>query len=273
MKIPLAGNLATWTLLALSLTPIAQSQNCDEYISNHPAFKWSGLQPLILLSEYNPWAMVVGSDTPTFALYADGTVINWQGERRSGKYVSSHISPDQIEKLLTASDLDTPQRFKDCYAVENVTDLPTNVLVVRTEQGYKVITVYGVIRHVGGETPPNTIPSDLQKAFDTLLAFRTDDGQPWKPPYFEVIIWPFTYAKPESAWPANLPNLIDKNTIKGKGIYHLFIPISKLNEYESFAKKLKPTQAVLLDGKKWAISARFPFPHEAVPTQLQNTRP
>jgi len=45
----------------------------------------------------------------------------------------------------------------------------------------------------------------------------------------------------------------------------LFLPFSELKRYEAFVSKLKPTTAVLLDGKKWAISQRFPFPHEGKP--------
>lgn len=32
-------------------------------------------QPIILLTIYNPWLMVIGSDEPTFALYDNGLVI------------------------------------------------------------------------------------------------------------------------------------------------------------------------------------------------------
>jgi hypothetical protein len=45
----------------------------------------------------------------------------------------------------------------------------------------------------------------------------------------------------------------------------LFLPYSEVPQYKAFVSKLKPTTAVLLDGKKWAISERLPFPHEGKP--------
>jgi hypothetical protein len=45
----------------------------------------------------------------------------------------------------------------------------------------------------------------------------------------------------------------------------LFLPYSEFDHYEVFVSRLKPTTAVLLDGKKWAISQRLPFPHEGKP--------
>jgi hypothetical protein len=76
------------TSLLICFTASAQAQNCSNQETAHPAFKGTGTEPLVLLTEYNPWAMAIGSDTPTFALYADGTVIYWQGDRTSGKYVT-----------------------------------------------------------------------------------------------------------------------------------------------------------------------------------------
>lgn len=34
-----------------------------------------GARPLIVLLEANPWLMAIGSDSPSFALYDDGTAI------------------------------------------------------------------------------------------------------------------------------------------------------------------------------------------------------
>ena len=216
--------------------------------------------------------MAIGSDTPTFALYADGTAIYWQGDRRSGKYVTANLSPYQVPALISSAHLDKVQIFKDCYSIFDGTDAPTNVLVAKTSQGYKSIEVYGSIRDMEG-TAADRLPIELQTAFKTLLAFRSDQAKPWQPPYFEVIIWPFTYAKSSLTWPSGLPDLADRNTVKGKNSYDLFVPISKLNEYESLARRLKQKQAVLIDGKKWTMSARFPFPHESAPTPPENPHP
>ena len=249
------------TSLLLWITLSAQAQDCSDQATAHPAFKWTGAEPLVLLTEYNPWAMAIGSDTPTFALYADGTVIYWHGDRRSGHYVAAHLPSSQVAQLFDTARLNNIEGFKACYSIEDVTDQPTNVLVVKTEQGYKTIEVYGVIRNMEN-LPPSRLPTELQTAFRTLLAFDTAESHAWQPPYFEVIIWPFTYAKSSVRWPASFPGVADKNTQATRSGFRLYLPIADLDQYKAFVRKIKPTQAVLLDGRKWTVSARFPFPHE-----------
>jgi hypothetical protein len=252
MKRSLAGNLATWTLLALSLTPIARGQNCDEYVSNHPALRWENLQPLVLLREYGEFG---DSDRITFVLYVDGTVIYWQGNVQTGKYQTTKLSSAQLSQFIEDAHFDNIETFKECYAISHGLDAPSSSLFVKTSQGYKYIFVYGNIQYVK-KASQTELPPDLQTAYKALLTFHADGASDWRPPYFEVNIWRYKEAKSWLAWPSDLPNLKDKNTVRDtSGIttdgYFIYIPISKWDEYESFAKKLKPTQAVLLDGKKW----------------------
>src|SRR5208337_4255165 len=241
------------------------AQDCADLMSGHPQFEWTGLQPAVLFTEYNPWAMAIGSDMPTFALYKDGTVIYWQGDHSKGKYVSAHLSSSQMGDLLKAARLDELQEVGARYCLEDVTDLPTNVLTVSGPQGYKTIEVYGVIRDLAQSTQTG-LPVQLDTAFRTLLAFRATDAQDWRPPYFEVIVWPFTYAKSSADWPAEFPGLADKNTKKTRDGYLLFLPIGKLDQYRKFAAGLTSKEAVKINGEKWTMSARFPFPHEGAPT-------
>lgn len=216
-----------WMLLFVSITLFpAAAQVCTNLASERPSFHWAGSEPLILLTEYNPWAMSVGSDTPTFALYTDGTTIYWEGDRRSGKYVVTHLSKSQVNELLAASHLDKATQFHDCYDLVNSTDEPTNVLTVKTSNGFKSIAVYGHVREHDPETQAAKLPVDLRTAFDYLFGFRSQNAKPWRPPFFEVTIWPFTYAKSSIQWPTNFPNLTNSRTVKHKQSYHLFLPIA-----------------------------------------------
>jgi hypothetical protein len=261
MQTCLSLNMLGLASLLLGLTLSAKAQDCSHQATGHPAFGWTGTEPLVLLTEYNAWAMVIGSDTPTFALYADGTVIYWQSERTSGKYVTAHLTPAQVARWFEAAHLEKLDQFKSCYSIFEGTDAPTNVLVVKTLHGFKSIEVYGTIRHLEN-MPERSLPADLQTAFKMLLGFRAEQATPWQPPYFEVIIWPFTYAKSTARWPSSFPGISDKNTQRTRSGYRLFLPINKLDQYNAFIATTKPTQAVLLDARKWAVSARFPFPHE-----------
>lgn len=253
--------LGTFVLVCSSL---AQAQNCTDLASGHPAFKWAGTEPLVLLTEYNPWAMVIGSDSPTFALYSDGTIIYWKVEGRSGKYMTVTLASSEVAELIKSAHLDLAKSFASCYSIADWTDQPTNVLVVKTETGYKEIEVYGSIRQ-SDTVAPARMPSDLQDAFHELLAFSRPNSQEWKPPYLEVMMWPFSYAKSSVPWPAEFPGFADKNTRRSSRGLELFLPFSEFIGYKAFVAKLKPTTAVLLDGKKWAISERIPFPHEGKP--------
>jgi hypothetical protein len=256
-----------WILGAICIlfcSTLAQAQDCTDLATAHPAFKWAGSQPLVLLTEYNPWAMVIGSDSPTLALYTDGTIIYWSGERRSGKYLTAMLGSSEVENLLKSARLDDLDGLKACYAIADYTDQPTNVLVVETKNGYKTIEVYGAIRQMGN-IPADRMPTSLQETFRVLLAFTNPRAHDWNPPYLQVMMWPFSYAKSSLPWPEYFPGTGDKNTRQSAQRMDLFLPYSEVPQYKAFVSKLKPTTAVLLDGKKWAISERLPFPHEGKP--------
>jgi hypothetical protein len=249
MKTWIFLNVFPLTSLLLWLTLSAKAQDCSDQATAHPAFKWTGTEPLVLLTEYNPWAMAIGSDSPAFALYADGTVIYWQGDRASGKYVTAHLTQAQVSRWLEAAHLDKLDQFKSCYSIFDGSDAPTNVLVVKTLHGFKSIEVYGTIRHLEN-MPERSLPADLQSASKMLLGFAAEKAIPWQPPYFEVIIWPFTYAKSTARWPSSFPGISDKNTHRTQSGYRLFLPITELDQYKAFIATIKPTQAVLLFFRK-----------------------
>ena len=119
-----------------------------------------------------------------------------------------------------------------------------------------------------GNVPVTSLPADLQTSFKMLLEFNAPNARPWHPPYFEVVIWPFTYAKSSVNWPSSFAGILDPNTRRTRNGYRLFLPIAELDQYRAFMAKIKPKQAVLLDGRKWAVSARFPFPHEGAAGRL-----
>jgi hypothetical protein len=231
-------------------------------VANHSTQgKTLGLQPLVMLTEFNPWAMVVGSDSPTFVLYENGTVI-YLKER---KYVSAKLTQAEVDAFVSGLGRDSLAKLRDSYTISEWTDQPTNVLLVRTEgTNYKKISIYGSIRSLNAESaeaPP--LPDDLTRALRRILKYDRTNSPVWMPEYIEVMIWPFEYAKGKAAdWPTKWPGLADQKTIKRKNTYSIFIPESQYEELKKFIAQLKPTQAVRIDNKKWAVSTRFPFPHE-----------
>jgi hypothetical protein len=107
------------------------------------------------------------------------------------------------------------------------------------------------------------LPDELTRALRRVLKYDNANSSAWMPEYIEVMIWPFDYAKGKVAdWPAKWPGIADKKTIRRKNTYSIFVPESQYAELKKFMAQLKQTQAVGIDNKKWAVSTRFPFPHE-----------
>jgi hypothetical protein len=220
-----------------------------------------GFQPLVMLTEFNPWAMVVGSDSPSFVLYENGTVIYLKGKG----YVSVRLPQADVEVFVRGLARDTLARLKDSYTISEATDQPTTVLSFRTDDGsYKKISVYGSIQSLKtAPTEVHPLPDELARALRQVLTYDNANSSDWMPEYIEVMIWPFEYAKGKAAdWPTKWPGLSDPKTVKRKDMYSIFLPESQYEELKKFMAQLKPTQAVRIDSKKWAVSARFPFPHE-----------
>jgi hypothetical protein len=221
----------------------------------------SDYQQIVMLTEHNPWLMVVGSDSPSFVLYRNGVVIYLKNK----VYRTSILSKDEIDALTRQIDLRELERLTDSYSWSDWTDQPDNVIVFQTGDTRKKISVYGNLRP--SEPPAQApAPAKLYFALQTLLNYDAPRSVEWKPDFIEVMVWPFDYAKGKPAiWPSKLPGLSDPNTVRRKNTISLFIPESQSNELSAFLKGLKPTQAVLIDKRKWAISTRWPFPHESQP--------
>ena len=239
-------------LILFSISAVANPSTKDNTL---------GFQPVVMLTEFNPWAMVVGSDSPTFVLYENGTVI-YLKER---KYFSAKLTRAEADAFVTTLGPEGLTKLKDSYTISEWTDQPTNVLLVRTDdKNYKKISVYGNIRPLVAKTEESLpLPTELSSAFRQVLKYENANSSPWVSEYIEVIIWPFEYAKGKAAdWPTEWPGIADPKTVKRKETYSLFLPESQSKVLANFIAHLKPTQAVKIDNKKWAISTRFPFPHE-----------
>jgi hypothetical protein len=229
---------------------------------NSKAVDFGRLHPLIMLTEYNPWAMVVGSDTPSFVLYEDGTLIYRGKVKETSQYLSVKLSGQETMTLLRSIRPDELGKLEGSYKLSDFTDQPTNVLIFWTPglDGRKEVSVYGSLRAF--ETRPAILPEALWSALKSLRSYQKPMATPWMPPYVEVMVWPFDYAKESANWPAQWPGLDDSMTRKHGDLYSIFINSSRLEEIKAFKNGLKPKQAVKLNNKKWAMELRFPFPHE-----------
>jgi len=217
-------------------------------------------EPLVVLIEQNPWLMVIGSDSPTFALYNNGLLVYLDKEHKEYRSVSlkSEELDDFIKFLADDKDL---YNLENSYNLSEWTDQPTNILFVRHNNRVRKINIYGNLNNKDVRTKA---PKAFLTIFDRIIAYKSESAKTWLPEKIEIMIWPYEYA-PEGAlqWPKNWPDINDSNTKKRRETYSIFLDSSLLKELKIFMSKLKQEQAVLINGKKWAISYRYPFPSES----------
>jgi hypothetical protein len=202
--------------------------------------------------------MVVGSDSPAFALYSDGTAIF----RTKTGLKSTKLTQTEKAALVQAFDNPDLAAFAGGYDAADATDQPDNRLLVYGKKVPFYISVYGSLedKSIRARLPPAIII-----AFDRLRNFQEADAQAWLPDNVEVMIWPYEYAPDKSiVWPNRWPHLNDGATRKRGDSYSIFIASTQLSALNEFLASRKEKGAIEIDGKKWAASVRLPFPHESL---------
>lgn len=230
-----------------------------------PLFAMAGdnPKPLIVLIERNPWLMVIGSDSPSFVLYDNGTLIFLKAVE-SGKREYFHVSLDNDSLKGTVKEL-TPSgdflKLNDNYRLSNLTDKPTEEFIMDLADFKKKVAVYGDLR--SDEKVRKNTPKAIMDLFNKIIGYENKKAQKWLPPKIEVMIWPYEYAPDKSiVWPAGWPDLNDKTTKKRGDSYSIFLDSSKFDSFIEFLKTRNEKGAVEINNKKWAVSYRFPFPSE-----------
>jgi len=229
------------------------------FAAAYPAFAVN--RPILSLYERNPWLMVVGSDSPTFVLYDDGTVIYWEEtERGAGLYKTAHLNPEEVEARFL-SKVSGLAHLEESYSLSAWTDQPTQELRIAMSDQSRVIHVYGNLRE--NDEVRSQAPRALLSFYDFLVGYRSDKAAVWEPTHLEVMIWPYAYAPDESiVWPREWPDIHSESTVQRGDAYSLFLPIELKEPFLELMRSRKEKGAVLINGKKWALSARRPFPHE-----------
>jgi hypothetical protein len=214
--------------------------------------------PLIVMLTSDPWLMVIGSDSPTFALYSDGTAIfRTKAGLRSTKLDQTQQS--DLVRVFTNPEL---AGLFGGYHAANATDQPNNELLVYGNKLPFYISVYGSL---DDKSVRAKLPKVIIDAFDKLRYFQVSNSRAWLPDRVEVMVWPYEYAPdPSVVWPQRWPHLKDATTRKRGDSYSIFIPSAELHALKMFLASRTEKAAVEIDGKKFAASVRLPFPHESM---------
>lgn len=233
---------------------------CTVAISCKPQHKTGYGSPLVVLTETDPWLMVVGSDSPTIAIYENGQVIYKKPADDKAEYYKVNLSHEDL--LQTINNLginDCLKRLPKHIDVSRATDQPTAKLFLNLDS-VKIINVYGQLRRARDR---DKAPACFINAFNNLIKYQHDRAKEWLPDSIEVMLTNYSYS-PEKplAWPAAWPDLKNKTTIKrGDDLFSIYLDKKYYSAFIKLNSSLKENQAVLVNGQKFSVSYRIPFPN------------
>jgi hypothetical protein len=239
-------------LILITINSLGQEWN-DKYGS-----------PIVVLTETNPWLMVIGSDVPTIVLYQYGDIIYKRRTKSSFEYYSNKIDTAEMQKLILSLGItDSLIKMPEYISATQTTDQPTNELILSFDSVY-VKRVYGNLRET--EKPSQVrenAPKYFLKVYDNLLDLTKKRSKKWFPDYVEVMLTDYSYS-PEIPlkWPETWPGLSSKMTVKrGDDLYSIYLKKENYDDLIKLIKSLKEKQAIEIDGEKFSISYRFPYPN------------
>lgn len=218
-------------------------------------------KPIIILTERNPWLMVIGSDTPTFALYEKGHVIYKRLDDKKLTIFEGKLEPEQLNSFVAGLGLsDSFYKLPEEIVASSWTDQPTNLLELHISTPKK-ISVYGNLRSPAKDLS-RSVPEELLLVLEKLIAYSDPSARVWSPKVMEVMFWDFSYAKEKKAWPKGLPDLKSPSTRKlPNGVYSVYLTADHYDAFKKFYPSIGERTAVEINGKKMTMSARYPFPN------------
>jgi hypothetical protein len=231
-------------------------------------------EPILVILEQNPWLSVIGSDSPTLALYDDGTIAYLREKPTAEEPFQTRRVKEPKVKAQELLGFD-PAKMKSLYELSSATDQPTTVIWTPA----KKIEIYGSWRKPRGtdvnsdpqwkamveleRTMWESLPIEIRSMLARIDQERAIEGKSWFPSAVEVMLWPYEYAPDASIdWPKTWPALTAKDTRKRGDSFSVFLPSEHWEELRGFLATRKERGAVLIDGKKMAAATRFPFPRE-----------
>lgn len=247
--------VAMLVALGVPTASFAGQPDCTDKLP--PPSADQGVRPIVVLLTSDPWTDVIGSDSPRLALYDDGLIIF----RTVGGYRSVRLSRQEVARFRADAGIGALACTLGTYSVTNLTDQPMTYVFLGRGGDLARIGVYGRVDSVAAKT---RVPATVRSSYDALRLFDRPDARPWLPDRIEVMLWPYEYAPdPSIGWPAKWPTTRSKGALKRGEGYSIYVPSSDYDELVAFLKTRKTRGAVEVDGRKWAVSIRLPFPQEA----------
>jgi hypothetical protein len=217
--------------------------------------------PRFVVYDRNPWLRLVGSDFPTVAVWADGTIVFTQHHERA----QATIASARFE-AVAARILPTLRASPPFGSLSNVTDQPTVELVTKDGDQWHDVHIYGL-------TPDSAADGAVVDAYRQLLAMRPTTGTPFQPVDIQIVLWSFDNALSTVAWPADVPAPADlvPDAPKTEPSSVRFVVATKYQEalapmFEQLRRD--DPSAVELNGHKWTVVAMQRYRGQATIDQV-----
>jgi hypothetical protein len=231
---------------------------------------FAGPQPVVVMLQENPWASVMGAETPRIAIYENGTVIYTRSAKQETYFTAEmnfNALSDVMDHVKPVVDL---KGLKPTYSLPDGSNQGATLFYLRVDNKVVVTSVYGLhpeddrdgfrVRTLG------KLPDELRELYHYLLTVEFTESRPWHSVYEEAMIWPFD-GTPDKVltWPKPWPGLDSDRTIKRKnGGFSIFLDGSQRDELKTFLSGEKEKDAVEISGREWTAASRSVFPSEPV---------
>ena len=256
----------TWLVVAFSFSGFMACCQAGDFAP------FAGTQPVAVLVQENPWADVMGAETPRIAVYENGDVIYSRQAPGQKQEVYFYAKLD----FSALSDLEDRLRpvvampgLKLSYSLTGATDQASALLYLRVDQQEIVTSVYGLNAENAGRATPepggDPLPAQLRQLYQYLFAVDFTESRSWHPAYVETMIWPYEDAPAECLhWPATWPGLNSDRVLKRAQGWSIFLDGSRQEDLKKFLDGAPEGGAVEIGGKKWSVAWRPAFPSEPV---------
>ena len=218
--------------------------------------------PIVVLIETDPWLMVIGSDVPTFALYENGQIIYRKIVDKRYKYFEVKNDREKTQAIIKSLGItDSLMTQSDYTEASSWTDQPTNVLLLNFDT-LRQITVYGDLRNPKNEERIKT-PKDFLTVYDNIIKFDNNSAKEWLPDTIEVMAIGYSHS-PEKPlkWNTEWSDINSSTTVKrSDDFYSIYLDKNHFDDFLKLLKSLKEKQAVEINGKKYSLTYRLPFPN------------
>lgn len=217
--------------------------------------------PIVVLYETNPWLMVIGSDVPVFALYDQGQIIYRKIVNKRYKYFQVQTEREETQRIIKSFGItDSLMELGDYTNVSDASDQPTNILILNFDT-LRQISVYGNLKD-NGEARKKTPPVFLT-VYDNILKFENKAASEWLSDSIEVMMTKYNHS-PEKPlqWDSKWGDINSATTVKhNDDLYSVYIDKKYFDDLVKLMESLKEKQAVAVNGGKYSLSYRLPFPN------------